>query len=90
MPDTPLTGLPPTPALEHMKAQADKLHTQAIGDFLDWLGQQGIHLTRSDAHGDYYPLHTSKTALLAEYAGVDLAACEAERRAILVSIRGEG
>lgn len=39
--------------------------------------------------GDYYPDHRSIEKLLADYFGIDLEACERERRAILEHIRSD-
>jgi len=41
-----------TPHLDRMKHARETLRTQEISDFLDWLGEQGIVLSRPHEHGD--------------------------------------
>jgi hypothetical protein len=119
---------------EHEKLQAVSEQTQAIGEFLDWLNSQGVHLmtwredltdTRPDdwceaakyshLHCDHWGTEDetheccrcakpyglrevtgikgwvskrrSTLQLLADWAGIDLAKIESEKRQMLESIR---
>lgn len=73
---------------EHEKLAAVKDQSQAIGEFLDWLNGDGVHLARWDEEWDrYFPVHESINALLARRFGIDLDRIEAEKRAMLDEIR---
>lgn len=76
-----------TPELDKMHAVHD--HSQAIGEFLEWLGQEkGLRICTYDPKREEFNLATISTiALLAEYFEIDLATVEAEKVAILESIR---
>lgn len=52
--------------------------SQAQGEFVDWLVQHG-----------YADLFGNVTDLLAEFHGIDMAALEAEKRAMLAAIRDQ-
>lgn len=86
MADTVATApvYPPTPALDKMK-EARPL-TEAAADFYDYLAEQGIHLVRINEDGAYLTA-PSKDRLLADWQGLDLDACEAERIAVLNYVR---
>lgn len=79
-----MDGLPPTPMLDKMEAV--RARSQEIGEFLEWLGQQGYVICCS---GRYPPAPAGKSTeqLLAEYFGIDLEAAERERRAVLDFVR---
>ena len=115
--ESPTEGWLKTPELD--KLAAVKKESQAIGEFLDWLGdQKGAILATTHIHGpdclgwdkergkfnpakieeEYCRLgpdgrlwgYSKRTEdLLAEFFEIDLAKCEAERRAILARIRGK-
>jgi hypothetical protein len=78
------TEMPPTPALDKMVAVSDQ--SQAVGEFLEWLEQDGLTLARIRAD-QYVAIHETTEALLARYFDVDLDAAEREKRAILDAIR---
>lgn len=79
---------------EHEKLQAVANESQAIGDFVEWLGQRGIHL------GEYLegkwiearlvPTHRSTVDLLADFFYIDQRKLEAEKRAMLAALRAAG
>jgi hypothetical protein len=85
----------PTPELDKMKAVQDK--SQAIGEFLEHLGEKGLviccYASRQDEEktgyeeGDLIPLHNSIEKNLADYFGIDLNKVEQERRALLDELR---
>lgn len=90
-----------TPMLDKMAGVKER--SQVIGEFLDWLGTQGMHLcTLQDvpmAFWDeyqgamdveevtYWPVNKNIERLLAEYFGIDLDQAEQERRELLERIR---
>lgn len=64
---------------EHDKLTLVKDESQAQGEILEWLADRG-----------WLNLRTSIQAVLAEYHEIDLDKIEAEKRAMLAKIRGEG
>lgn len=76
---------PKTPALNKMQSVKDK--SQLIGEFLDWLPHNNRAIGLFDKHGAMCHDHQSIESLLAEYFGIDLKACEKERRAVLEYVR---
>lgn len=72
---------------EHEKLSAIKDQTQTIHDFLEWCGQQGIQLCEFDERSDGYWPARREDDLLADWAGIDLKAIEAEKRQMLDQIR---
>ncbi len=75
------------PQLARMQAVQEQ--SQAIGEFIDWLGQNGMAICTSEdgLRGDrFYPVMAPIEELLARHFGVDLQAAEKERRATLAAI----
>ena len=109
---------------EHEKLSAVREHSQAIGEFLEWLNHsEGISLCRWQNYGtngqpryvgpdhprrqelnprglefvtnpdfeewgeEFQPDHRGVQLLLADYFGIDLARLDAEKRAMLDSLR---
>ncbi len=75
---------PPTPELNKMLAV--KNESQEIGNFLEWLGDNGVILAeyRGEELNSYsYTIEK----LLAKYFGIDLVKADDEKRAILESLR---
>lgn len=75
---------------EHFKLARVQEQSQACGEFLEWLNQQGIELCRHDpesSHGRMFPIFESTTALLADFFEIDLTRLEAEKRAMLDGLR---
>ncbi len=71
------------------KMQAVQEQSQSIGEFIDWLWQNGMAIctTEEGLRGDrFYPVMTPIEELLARYFEVDLQAAEKERRATLAAI----
>lgn len=74
------------PALAKMAEVKDR--SQVIGEFIEWLGGEGIELGRWTQSGNYcLPISDSIEQLLAKYFEIDLVAVENERRAILDEVR---
>lgn len=82
-----------TPNLDKMLSV--KPDSQTIGQFLEWIGEQGWEICEwceGEKRGDedvLLPLHMSIEKMLALYFDVNLQACEAEREAVLKNLRGE-
>ena len=82
---------PPTPTLDKILELREQ--SQIVGEFLDWLGEQGIHLgrypTRSDGSSSDFmlPIFEGHDALLHRFFGIDSDAEETERRAVLEYVR---
>ena len=85
------TATPDAPECERMVAVAPE--SQKIGEFLDWLNEQGIHLASYVDDGvhvdEVLMVHGERyESLLARYFEIDLEKVEQERRAILASLQG--
>lgn len=81
------------PQLAHMQEVQDE--SQAIGEFLAWLSEQQLTICKigvpAGMVNEYYvPHNRSSEQVLADYFGVDLAAVERERRAVLEAHRHTG
>lgn len=76
---------------EHDKLQVVHEDSQIIGEFLDWMSDQGIH--RGVYDDDFYEgafmrrSNKNITELLSEYFEIDQDKLEAEKLAILDDIR---
>lgn len=84
------------PYPEHTRLSAIHDKSQAIGEFLEWLGDNGYSIcefqeARSIDHPDatdgFYPLHRSIQSWLAQYFQIDPAKIEREKRQMLDEIR---
>lgn len=76
---------PETPELDRQHEVLDRSH--AAGDFIDWLGTQGLVIAQYGSDGQWYPAYIPPERLLADWLGIDLDKVEAERRAILAHLR---
>lgn len=79
---------PQTPTLDKVLRIAEQ--SQRIGEFLDWLGEQGYHIAVWQKYSEHpssgqYLEYTGKRPddLLHDYFGIDAAAEEREKRALL-------
>lgn len=69
---------------EHEKIHAVKEQSQAQGDFLLWIEQQGFYLMQwSKEIEEDVPVTESTEQLLARFHGIDLKALAAEKDAML-------
>lgn len=77
----------PTPECDRLAEVSE--HSQTIGDFLEWLPQQGIQLCSIPEEYDhtFVPIGRSIESLLAEFFEIDMAKVEKERRAVLDAFR---
>jgi len=70
------------------KMQAVQEQSQSIGEFIEWLGENGMTICTSEdglRGTNFYPVMKSSEALLAQHFNIDLNAVERERRAVLAS-----
>lgn len=79
---------------EHEKLLAVKDQTQVIGEFLEWLASRGIQLMRPSGHENighdgWLPDTRSISTILADWAGIDEARLEREKRAMLERLQGK-
>lgn len=90
-----------TPELDKVRAVHER--SQAIGNFIEWLQEKGIHLGKHHQHDDdcfsggfrmcgykqdeLVRFHYSISGLLAEHFDIDLQKVEAEKMAILEAFR---
>ena len=74
---------------EHDKLSAIKDQSQACGEFLEWLGSQGILLCSipPDYDHTWLPIHRNVQDLLAEFFEIDLDKIEVEKRQMLDQLR---
>lgn len=73
---------------EHDKLTAVKDHSQAIGEFLEWMSSDGIIKCRwEERHEEYFPIFEPIEKLLARYFDIDLDKLEQEKRLMLVVLR---
>lgn len=74
---------------ELAKMQAVQSESQAIGEFIEWLGANGMQIctTASGLRGTiFYPVLQSTDDLLARHFNIDLQAVERERRTVLAEL----
>ncbi|RWR30466.1 hypothetical protein D2T29_12405 [Sinirhodobacter populi] len=76
---------------EHEKLKAIKPLSQAIGIFIEWLGQNGMTIcseNRSPYRPDeYVPIQRTTEKLLADHFEIDLNRLAAEKEAMLEEVR---
>ena len=74
---------------EHEKLKEIANTSQVIGEFLEWLDEQGILLCKFGEFDIAYPCRESKETLLAQHFKINLVKLEAEKRAMVASLRGD-
>ena len=79
---------PETPELDRMIERSKDGHSQAIGEFIEWLQDEGYVITR-ESDDDYFPLHETIEQWLAMFFGIDLVKVEEERAAVLAFVRSQ-
>ena len=74
------------PECEKMKEISDQ--SQAIGEFLEWLGDtKKVGFYQQDEDGELYMYAYSTERLLAEFFNINLSIVEEEKRQMLVDMR---
>lgn len=81
---------PATPELDKQHEAIEHGAAHRIGEFIDWLREQGYILAKYDAVDDLYDTNMPPKDLLADYFKIDLAKIEQEKRALLDHIRQQG
>jgi hypothetical protein len=73
---------------EHEKLKALGGDNQVVGDFIEWLGENGYEIARWNDSGTYcLPCNEGRDALLAKHFEIDLNKLDDEKRAMLGAIR---
>lgn len=75
---------------EHDKLRAVRDESQAIGQFLEWLGENGLVICSFEEYkrtGEYIPDGRSIQQILADYFEIDLNKLDDEKRAMLNELR---
>lgn len=83
---------PATPELDKQRRAREQGHSEEIGAFLEWLGEQDLCITEwreGIGGGRFYEIDGGINALLARYFDIDLDKIEQERLAILKYLRGK-
>jgi hypothetical protein len=82
---------PKTPELDKQRQAIADGAPHRIGEFLDWLREQGVRLARYDdgVDGLLYESYEPPEKLIAGFYGIDLGKVEAERQALLEYIRAQ-
>lgn len=77
------------PYPEHTKLRAVKDRSQCVGEFIEWLDEQGIFLAEYWGGRDrtLYRAHESRDSLLARFFEIDRDRLEEEKRAMLEECR---
>jgi len=78
---------PATPTLDHVKELQER--SQAIGDFLEWCGEQGYFLCSIPVKELWYPISKGANALLHAFYEIDAQAEDAEKLAVLEYVRAD-
>lgn len=68
---------------EHDKQREILPQSQAIGQFLEWLGYKGYHIARYAANGRLCPADVGIEEMLATYFEIDLTKLNAEKQMML-------
>lgn len=77
---------PEVPEIKKMEAVKDK--SQAIGEFLEWLYEEGLLVAKYSGSNDrIIPVSILVEKLLANYFNIDLNKVESEKRALLEYVR---
>ena len=73
---------------EHDKLRAIRHQSQTVGDFLEWLEENGMEVGVWD--GDWFhPSNRNKESLLAAYFEIDQAKLEREKRVMIAELTGD-
>lgn len=72
---------------EHVKLNRIADVSQLCGEFLDWIKTHWTLCDYDEKSEKFYPSHQSTIDLLAKFFGIDLDKIEAEKRAMLESLR---
>lgn len=79
-----------SPYPEHDKLSALNGANNIVGDFIEWLSEEGFILAKSEDKYDLFPASETRDQLIAKYFGIDPKRLEAEKVAMLDAIRKSG
>jgi hypothetical protein len=80
LPDGPAS--PETPELDKMHAA--RADSQPVGEFLEWLSNQGLQICRFNRGIEQYQAdYRTIEQMLADWKGINLTQVETERRAVI-------
>jgi hypothetical protein len=79
-------SIEPSKYPEHEKLRPIQPYSQKIGDFLEWLGQEGYHLAKYE-NERLWPSHESISSLLARFFEIDQDKLEQEKLAMIDELR---
>lgn len=72
---------------EHEKLQLVKPKSQIIGEFLEWIEEEGLYLSKYSESGYLSPYYGTTNELLAKYYGINLTKLEQEKKQMLNEIK---
>jgi hypothetical protein len=73
---------------EHEKLKALGDSNQIVGDFIEWLSEQGYEICRWNDSGTHcLPVHLHRDQMLADFFEIDRDKLEAEKRQMLDALR---
>lgn len=77
---------------EHEKLKALDGENQKIGNFIEWLNEQGYSICewkegRGYNGGEYHPARSNTSDMLAQYFEIDVKRLEDEKQAMLAELR---
>ncbi len=75
------------PHPEHDKLMLVKDRSQAVGEFMEWLAEQGLFICERGRFDDLHLTGRNREQLLADFFEIDLNVIEAEKRAMLEQLR---
>ena len=70
---------------EHEKLKALGGANQIVGDFIEWLGEQGYVIARYNQHDRLCPAYESRDKLLADHFEIDQNKLEEQKRSMLAA-----
>jgi len=74
--------------IQHEKLQEVHPFSQKIGEFIDWLSEEGVYLAEYSSTGEYMtPMRRSVTTYLAKFFEIDETALEKEKLDMLAELR---
>ena len=74
---------------EHEKLKAVKHQSQAIGNFIEWMGSKGFHFAKYETIEDDHIIWNRRSiaTLLADYFEIDLKKLENEKQSMIEDMR---
>ena len=86
-PRHPVEEIDMTEYPEHEKLKALAGANQVVGNFIEWLGENGYVIARYDPHDRLYPAYERLDKLIADHFEINEQRLEEEKLAMLASLR---